>query len=200
MADTRLAAGRKGNAYFITRRFDRLAGNQRRHVHSVAGLAHANFRMPDFDYLELLKLSDLLTRSHAEKLELFRRMTFNIVSGNRDDHTRNFAFMMEPGGQWSNAPAYDLTYNRGLGGHHSMTVQGKGKEFVLDDLLKLAHRVSVPRAVAMRLIGEVSDAASSWNSAARHYPIPKEQIAEIQQHIDRSRIRLRLARSAPGVP
>ena len=64
----------------------------RRHVHSVAGLAHANYRLPDFDYPDLFKLSDLVTRSHAEKTKLFRRMTFNIVSGNRDDHTKNFAF------------------------------------------------------------------------------------------------------------
>ena len=112
MAETRLVPGRKNHAYFLTRRFDRLSGNRRRHVHSVAGLVHANFRMPNFDYLQLLKLSDLLTRSHAEKTGLFRRMAFNIVSGNRDDHTRNFGFLMEPGGELTATPAYDLSYNR----------------------------------------------------------------------------------------
>ena len=188
MADTRLIPGRKNHAYFLTRRFDRLPGNRRRHVHSVAGLVHANFRMPDFDYLQLLKLSDLLTRSHAEKTELFRRMAFNIVSGNRDDHTRNFAFLMEPGGDWTATPAYDLSYNRGLRGHHSMTIQGKGRDFTRQDILDLAYKASIPRRSALRIIQQVSDALSSWSQEARHYAISREQIAEIQRHIDRQRL------------
>ena len=190
MAETRLIPGNKGNAYFVTRRFDRRAGNRRRHVHSVAGLVHSDFRMPDFDYLELLKLSDWLTRSHAEKTELFRRMTFNIVGGNRDDHTKNFAFEMKPGGEWVNTPAYDLTYNPGLAGHHSMTIRGKGRSFVRDDLLKLAHTASIPRAAALRIIDEVSDAFSAWAKDAPSYPIPKERTVDIQRHIDRQRTRL----------
>ena len=193
MAETRLIPGKKGNAYFITRRFDRRAGNRRRHIHSVAGLVHSDFRMPDFDYLELLKLSDWLTRSHAEKTELFRRMVFNIVGGNRDDHTKNFAFEMKPGGEWVNTPAYDLTYNPGLAGHHSMTIQGKGRDFVRDDLLKLAHTASIPRAAALRIIDEVSDAFSTWSKDAPSYPIPKEQVSDIQRHIDRQHTRLRAA-------
>ena len=140
------------------------------HVHSGAGLAHANDRLPDFDYLDLFKLSDLLTRSHAEKTELFRRMAFNIVSGNRDDHTKNFAFRMSPDGEWANTPAYDLTYNPGIRGHHSMTVQGKGKDFSRNDLLDLARTASIPRAKALRAVEEVCDAASLWGRKARHYP------------------------------
>ena len=190
MAETRLIPGNKGNAYFITRRFDRRSGNRRRHVHSVAGLVHSDFRMPDFDYLELFKLSDWLTRSHAEKTELFRRMVFNIVGGNRDDHTKNFAFEMKPGGEWVNTPAYDLTYNPGLAGHHSMTIQGKGRGFVCDDLLKLAHTASIPRAAALRIIDEVSDAFSAWAKDAPSYLIPKERRGDIQRHIDRQRTRL----------
>ena len=193
MAETRLIPGNKGNAYFVTRRFDRRAGNRRRHVHSVAGLVHSDFRMPDFDYLELLKLSDWLTRSHAKKTELFRRMVFNIVGGNRDDHTKNFAFEMKPGGEWVNTPAYDLTYNPGLAGHHSMTIRGKGRSFVRDDLLKLAHTASIPRAAALRIIDEVSDAFSAWAKDAPSYPIPKERTVDIQRHIDRQRTRLRPA-------
>lgn len=190
MAETRLLPGNKDNAYFITRRFDRRSGNLRRHIHSVAGLVHSDFRTPDSDYLELLKLSDWLTRSHAEKTELFRRMVFNVVAGNRDDHTKNFAFEMKPGGEWVSTPAYDLTYNPGLAGHHSMTIQGKGRGFVRDDLLKLAHTASIPRAAALRIIDEVSDAFSAWAKDAPAYPIPKERTGDIQRHIDRQRARL----------
>ena len=191
MAETRLIPGNKGNAYFITRRFDRLSGNRRRHIHSVAGLVHSDFRMPDFDYLELLKLSDWLTRSHAEKIELFRRMVFNVVGGNRDDHTKNFAFEMKPGGEWVNAPAYDLTFNADLAGHHSMTIQGKGSGFVRDDLLKLAHTASIRRAAAVRILDEVSDAFSAWAKDAPAFPIPRDQAGDIQRHIERQRSRLR---------
>ena len=194
MVETRLVSGREGNAYFLTRRFDRLPGNRRRHVHSVAGLVHANYRLPDFDYLELFKLSDLLTRSHAEKTELFRRMTFNIVSGNRDDHTKNFAFRMAPDGEWANTPAYDLTYSPGLRGHHSMTVQGKGKDFSRDDLLDLARTASISRSAALRTVQEVCDATSLWGREARHYPIPRDQAAEIRKHLDRHGARLLPAR------
>ena len=191
MAETRLVPGREGHAYFLTRRFDRLSGNRRRHVHSVAGLVHADFRMPDFDYLQLLKLSDLLTRSHAEKTELFRRMAFNVVSGNRDDHTKNFAFLMRPDGEWTATPAYDLSYNRGVRGHHSMAIQGKGKGVTRNDLLKLAHKTSIPSTAALRVIEQACDAMSLWGSEAEHYDIPREQAAEIQRYIDRQRARLR---------
>ena len=190
MAQTRLVPGRKDHAYFLSRRFDRLPGNLRLHVHSVAGLVHADFRVPDFDYLQLLKLSDLLTRSHAQKVELFRRMVFNVVSGNRDDHTKNFAFLMHPNDGWKATPAFDLTYNRGLRGHHCMTIQGKGRDFTRNDLLKLAHLVSIPRQTALQVIQEVSNAVDSWTREAPHYPIPKEQVAEIQGHIQRQRSRL----------
>lgn len=196
MAETRLIPGNKGNAYFVTRRFDRISGNRRRHIHSVAGLVHSDFRMPDFDYLELLKLSDWLTRSHAEKMELFRRMVFNVIGGNRDDHTKNFAFEMKPGGEWVNAPAYDLTYNAGLAGHHSMTIEGKGNGFVRDDLLRLAHTVSIPRAAALRILDEVSEAFSAWSKDAPAFQIPKEQAGDIQRHIDRQRSQLRPAQVA----
>lgn len=183
MAETRLVPGQKDHAYFLTRRFDRLPGNRRLHVHSVAGLVHADFRVPDFDYLELLKLSDLLTKSHAEKVELFRRMVFNVVTGNRDDHTKNFAFVMQPNGRWVASPAYDLTYNLGIRGHHSMTIEGKGRDFTREDCLALAHRVSIPRKSAIQIMQEVSDAVSMWAEEASHYAIPKEQAAEIQEHI-----------------
>ena len=182
MAETRLIPGNKGNAYFVTRRFDRRSGNRRRHVHSVAGLVHSDFRMPDFDYVELLKLSDWLTRSHAEKTELFRRMVFNIVGGNRDDHTKNFAFEMKPVGEWVNTPAYDLTYNPGLAGHHSMTIQGKGRDFVRDDPAEAGpHGVHSPRgrpAHHRRSIGRIFRVGQRRGSLSdpegthRRYPAP----------------------------
>ena len=146
--------------------------------------------MPDFDYLQLLKLSDLLTRSHAEKMDLFRWMAFNVVSGNRDDHTKNFAFLMKPDGEWTTTPAYDLSYNRGVRGHHGMAIQGKGKGFTRNDLLKLAHKVSIPTAAALCIIEEACDAMSLWGREADHYDTPREQVAEIQRYIDRQRVLL----------
>lgn len=187
MMPSKLVPGRNGHAYFITQRFDRLSGNRRRHVHTVAGLVNADFRIPNFDYLDLLKLSDLLTKSHVEKVEVFRRMAFNIISGNRDDHSKNFSFMMAPDGAWTHTPAYDLTYNVGVG----MPVAGKDSNISLDDLLAVAHEVSVPRDTARRVINEVCDGVSVWRREAKHYDIHADLALTIGTHLERQSKQMR---------
>ena len=183
MASAKLVPGDNGNAYFLSRRFDRGPGNRRRHVHSVAGLMHADFRAPDFEYGELLKLCGVLTKSHAEKTELFRRMVFNVMGGNRDDHTRNFAFMLTYEGEWINTPAYDITYNTDIAGEHSMSVNGKGKNISLDDILSIARLASFTPKAALQVVEEVSAALSDWGQLAGQYDIPAEQVSDIQRHI-----------------
>ena len=185
MAETRLAQARDGNAYFLTRRFDRAAGNHRRHVHSVAGLLNADFRTADFEYRELIKLCGMLTHSHSETLELFRRMVFNIVTGNRDDHTKNFAFILSGKNEWRNTPAYDVTWNRGITGEHSMSVNGKGKDIRLDDILAIAGSASISRQDASSVIEAVMEAVSGWNDLALQYDVPSEQRRDIYQYLSR---------------
>ena len=183
MAETRLAQAREGNAYFMTRRFDRTTGNHRRHVHSVAGLLNADFRTADFEYRELIKLCGMLTHSHSEKVELFRRMVFNVATGNRDDHTKNFAFMLSAKNEWRNTPTYDVTWNQGIAGEHSMSVNGKGKDIRLEDILAIAGSASISRQDAGSVIEAVMESASGWNDLALQYDVPSEQRQDIYQYI-----------------
>ncbi len=187
MPETRLIPTSGGNAYFMARRFDRSAGNRRHHVHSVAGLLNLDFRVANFEYRELIKLCGLLTHSHAEKVELFRRMIFNIVTGNRDDHTRNFAFMLSDRNEWKNTPAYDVTWSRGIMGEHTLSIDGKGKGILLDDVLAIANSASISRHEASRVIESVTDAVSDWSNLAHHYAVPSEQRLDIHQHTVRQK-------------
>ena len=183
MAETRLSRTRDGNAYFMTRRFDRTTGNRRRHVRSVAGLLNADFRTADFEYRELIKLCGMLTHSHSEKVELFRRMVFNVATGNRDDHTKNFAFMLSDKTEWRNTPAYDVTWNQGIVGEHSMSVNGKGKDIRLEDILAIAGSASISRQDAGSVIEAVMESASGWNNLALNHDVPSEQRQDIYQYI-----------------
>ena len=178
------------NAYFMTQRFDRLEGNKRVHVHTVAGLMHANFRYPDFEYMELMRLTAGLTRSYAEKYELFRRLVFNVVSGNRDDHTKNFAFVLGQGGEWVNSPAYDLTFSAGVAGQHSMMINGKGDKIEQDDLLAIADAGSIPVARARAAISEVAGGVANWRILAQEFELPARLADETGDYIEKQLLRI----------
>jgi len=115
MPETRLFEVKHGRGlrrYFGVRRFDRATGNRRIHIHTFANLIHANFRLPSTDYADLFQVTRLLTRNHRDLLRLFRLMVFNVAAHNRDDHAKNFAFMLDDRtDEWSLAPAYDLTHS-----------------------------------------------------------------------------------------
>ncbi|WP_008294869.1 type II toxin-antitoxin system HipA family toxin [Congregibacter litoralis] len=172
MAECQLIPADDGNAYFATKRFDRDVNNRRNHVHSVAGLLNATFREPNYDYVKLTKLTLELTKSVAEQRELFKRMLFNIVSGNRDDHTKNFAFMMKPEGAWVNSPAYDITFNQGIAGEHNMTIAGKGKDVTLDDLLAVGRHASLRKTDILSLLDQVRQGTAQFAELAKDYDLP----------------------------
>ena len=127
MPPTRLFKVGRNTCYFGVRRFDRGPSNSRLHVHTFGNLIHANFRIPSTDYADLMKVTSALTRNHQDVRQVFRRMVFNIAAHNRDDHAKNFAFIMNPRGEWSLSPAYDLGFAPGPGGEHTMTVLGEGR-------------------------------------------------------------------------
>ncbi len=185
MAESQLIPAVDGNAYFATKRFDREANNMRNHVHSVAGLLSANFREPNYDYLKLVKLTLQLTRSVAAQREIFQRMLFNVVSGNRDDHTKNFAFMMKPNGEWRNTPAYDVTFNQGIAGEHNMTIAGKGKDVTLDDLLAVGEHASLKRADILSQLDQVRQGTSQFLELAKDYGLPGPLSKQISTYISK---------------
>lgn len=129
--------------FFATRRFDRPGGDRRLHLASAAGLLHANFRIPGDEYELLFRLCDALTRNHAEKEELFRRACLNVRHHNRDDHLKNFAFLMSDKGDWKLAPFFDFTRSNGPNGWHTLSIAGEGQNPTEDDLKRLADQVGV---------------------------------------------------------
>lgn len=147
-------------------RFDR-RGNHRYHVHTFGNLIQANFRIPSCDYRQLLEVTRLLTRDHRAVLEGYRRMVFNVLTHNRDDHVKNFAFRMTDAGDWQLAPAYDLLFTEGPGGEHTMTVAGEGRAPGRRHLLQLAGPAGISEADAESILDEVAAAAARWRVHAR---------------------------------
>jgi len=171
-----------GAGYFASQRFDRHAGG-RYHLHSVAGLLHSDFRVPALDYLDLAKATQLLTRDHRQLQQLFRLATFNVLAHNRDDHGKNFSFLMNASGQWHLAPAYDLTCSSGPGGEHSTMVAGEGRDPSLDDLKRLAAAMTIDAAEAERIIDQCRQALSQWPSLAKGLGLSAETIAFVGRRL-----------------
>lgn len=165
MPQTRLFMTNDGDAFFGVKRFDRHNG-RRFHVHTFGNLIHANFRIPGCDYDMLMRVSMVLTKNHSEVLKHFRQMVFNVFSCNRDDHVKNFAFMLDETDSWVCTPAYDLTFSSGPGGEHTMTVSGEGRSPELKHLLQVAETAGIGGSEAKAVIADVAYAVTQWPDIA----------------------------------
>jgi serine/threonine-protein kinase HipA len=162
----RLFETARGERFFGVERFDR-RGNHRYHVHTFGNLIHANFRIPSCDYRQLFEVTRILTRNHQDVLECYRRMAFNVLAHNRDDHVKNFAFRMNDEGLWELAPAYDLVFSSGPGGEHTMTIAGEGRAPARSHLLQLAAPAGISDSEAGAILDQVASAAARWRGHAR---------------------------------
>lgn len=133
----------KAGAFFATKRFDRTTDGGRLHFASAAGLLQADYRTPGDEYEILFKMTELLTRDYSAKKELFRRVRLNVLEHNRDDHLKNFGFLMDAEGRWSLAPFYDFTYSEGPNGWQTLSVAGEGANPTERDLARLAKAVGI---------------------------------------------------------
>lgn len=168
MPEHRLFHTQEGDHFFGVKRFDRGNGNRRTHIHTFGNLIQANFRIPSCDYGDLLKVTSLLTRNRENVKQAFRLMVFNILAHNRDDHVKNFSFLMdEQNGTWALAPAYDLTFSLGPGGEHSTTVAGHGRAINKSHCLELAGKYDLDTSVAKQVIGEVEEIIAQWPAFAQ---------------------------------
>lgn len=182
MPATRLFETREGDAFFGVMRFDR-ERNRRRHVHTFGNLIHSNFRVPGCDYEVLLRVVRVLTRNQADVEQFFRLMVFNVAAHNRDDHVKNFAFLMDEQGVWRVAPAYDLTFAPGPGGEHTMTVAGEGRQPGRAHLLRLAQGAGLSPGDAIRMMGEVKDVVAEWPKFARASGVGRGRMQHIHKAI-----------------
>ena len=170
MPQTRLIAGTRGRHYFASRRFDR-DGARRLHAHSASGLLYADFRLPSLDYRDLIALTRTVTRDRREGRAMFTLATFNVLSRNRDDHARQFTFLMSRDGHWRLAPAYDLTFAPGPGGEHSTSVLGRRRDIDRERLLALARYADLKDAEAREVIDRVADAVADWDRFATSWDV-----------------------------
>ena len=178
---TRLFETSEGDRFFGSKRFDR-DGKRRYHVHTFGNLIQSNFRIPSADYADLLKATSLLTRNHQGVLRACRCMVFNVLAHNRDDHVKNFAFLLDDTtGDWALSPAYDLLYTPGPGGEHTMSLAGEGKNPGRSHLLRLAAQADVAKREIVGIIDQVQAAVARWKdfaAAAGVSPVSIRQIAQ----------------------
>ena len=160
-----------GRSHFMTRRFDRLASGEKLHMQSLCALAHYDFNMAGvYSYEQALLVMRQLQLPMQAIEQLFRRMAFNIVARNQDDHVKNIAFMMNKSGEWSLSPAFDMTYSFNPSGawtaSHQMTMNGKRDHFTMEDFNACAKTASMKRGRAAKIVAEVQTTVSKWNSFA----------------------------------
>ena len=154
--------------HFMTRRFDREADGEKIHVQTLAGLAHYD-RDARHSYEEMFRIMRSMRLPYKEQEELYRRMAFNVMARNHDDHTKNFSFLMNKQGNWSLAPAYDLCYSYTPGGkwtnRHQMSLNGKQDNFTIEDLQKVGENMGIRSYKA--IIEEVAESVSHWMEYAK---------------------------------
>jgi len=175
IAKTHLFPAAKSAGYFATKRFDR-DGSQRLHMHTACSLLHSDFRTPSLDYQDLNELTTLLTRDMRETEKMFRLAVFNVLAHNRDDHSKNFSFLMNETGEWRLSPAYDLTFSSGPGGEQSTMVMGEGKSPGLSHLRALGEEAGVRKNQIDDIIDQTREALADWPSLAKEYGVKASNI------------------------
>lgn len=165
-------------AAFGIKRFDRQAG-MRVPMHTLAGLLHADFRLPSVDYTTFLRATRFLTHDEREVEKAYRRAVFNVVFNNRDDHTKNFAYCLDEHRHWKLAPAYDLSFNAGPGGEHQMDICGEGRTPGKTNLLKLAAEAGVASGGAHAVIDQITTIAEGIKTRLTDYPIRQVRQREV---------------------
>lgn len=174
-----------GRRHFMSKRFDRLDGGDKLHMQSLCGMAHYDFNQAGaYGYEQALQVIRRLGLPMAAIEEQFRRMVFNIVARNQDDHVKNIAFLMDRSGNWSLSPAFDMTYSYQPSGKwtssHQMTMNGKRSEFTLEDFKVCANSASMKRGRAETIIDEVRGVVVRWRDYADESRVTPEQRDKIQ--------------------
>lgn len=183
MAECRLLT-ENSNHHFMTRRFDRTDSGNKIHMQTVAGLAHLD-RDQRHSYEEVFGIIRKMNLPMEASLQLFRRMVFNVVARNNDDHTKNFSFLMDQQGRWKLAPAYDICYSYKPGGRwigqHQLSLNGKQDGFTRLDLSTVGERMGIRRCG--EIIDEVTHAVSKWRSIAQDCGVRESHINEIEKNL-----------------
>lgn len=158
-----------GRAHFMTKRFDREHGKGKLHIQSFCAIAHYDFsEVTSFSYEQLFETMRSMLLPYTDAEQLYRRMVFNVMARNCDDHTKNFSFCMDKTGKWKLAPAFDVCHSYRPGStwvsQHSLSINGKRQNITRDDLMEVAKNMNIKKADT--IINQVNAVVSRWNDFA----------------------------------
>lgn len=174
-----------GRAHFLTKRFDRENG-KKIHMQTLCGLAHFDYHLHRaYSYEQAFNVMRALKLPYSQAQEMFRRMVFNVIVRNQDDHTKNISFLMGEEGVWRLSPAYDMGYsynpNGGWTATHQMSINGKFDDITRKDLLECGAKNNIKNASL--IIDEVCEIASQWPTIAKECDVPQSMIEEIKSNL-----------------
>ena len=175
-----------GRSHFMTRRFDRIGSGEKLHMQTLCGLAHYDYGMKRaYSYEQAFEVMRRLHLPYPQAEQMYRRMVFNVIARNQDDHTKNISFLMDRKGDWRLSPAYDVSWAYNPEGEwtsrHQMSINGKWDSITRKDLLEVAHKMNIKHADA--IIDSVRDAVSGWEKTASECDVPKETVRQIEQSL-----------------
>jgi len=177
-----------GRRHFMTRRFDRLSDGGKLHMQSLAALAHFDFNSAGaYSYEQAFDVIKRLGLPMHAREQQFRRMIFNVVSRNQDDHVKNVAFLMDKTGAWSLSPAFDVTYAYNPTGswtsRHQMTINGKSNDFTREDFEAVAQAAGLKRGKHEAILSEVMDTVKAWPGYAETAGVLGSQREQITRNL-----------------
>lgn len=183
LPETFLISGTKSKlAHFATRRFDIGQGGERVHCLTFAALLNKPFRYQKHDYSTLLKATEIITKDATQVIEIYRRMVFNYLGCNRDDHAKNFSFCMDKTGDWKISPAYDIGFSKGQFNHNAMSILHKTINPTRKDFETIAKEFRIKKW--KEIIEEVSVALNQFENLAHETNIRDTVIRRIKSQID----------------
>ena len=174
-----------GRAHFLTKRFDRENG-KKVHMQTLCGIAHYDYRLHRaYSYEQAFNVMRALKLPYSQAQEMFRRMVFNVIVRNQDDHTKNISFLMGEDGVWRLSPAYDMGYsynpNGGWTATHQMSINGKFDDITRKDLLECGAKNNIKNASL--IIDEMCEIASQWSTMAKESDVPQSLIDDIKDNM-----------------
>lgn len=173
-----------GRAHFMTKRFDRIANNEKLHMQTLCGLCHYDYNNPNaYSYEQAFQAMRELRLPYTDAAQLYLRMVFNVIARNQDDHTKNISFLMDKTGTWKLSPAYDVTYafnptNKWIA-RHQLSVNGKREQITRADLLQVAKQMNIKKP--NNLINQVTAVVANWSRYAEEVKLPRKQIEVISK-------------------
>ncbi len=174
--------------HFMTRRFDRTENGGKLHYQSLTAIAHYDFNIAGaYSYEQAFAIARQIGLSTADIEQMYRRAVFNICARNQDDHTKNIGFLMDKRGNWSLAPAFDVTYAYNPAGRwtgtHQMTFNGKREKFTLDDFKAAAKSAGLVQGRYKRILEQVQDALAGFKKRAKANDVPKKLVQEVAKNL-----------------